>query len=164
MPLNDAGIRIEPPWSPPIAMSTSPSATTTALPEDDPPAENPILCGLCTGPVELVWLPPDIQNDSQWTLPAISAPASSMRVTIVASKSGTKPSSVDEPFIIGTPASMMLSFSATTLPFSLPLAAPLTVDLRYQALCRLSSGAGRKPGVRGYLTIGTSSGMAATAL
>ena len=89
MPLNEDGIRIDPPWSPPIAMSTSPSATTTALPEDDPPAEYPILCGLCTGPVELVWLPPEMQNDSQCTLPAISAPASSMRVTMVASKSGT---------------------------------------------------------------------------
>jgi hypothetical protein len=39
VPLNEDGIRIEPPWSPPIAMSTSPSATTTALPEDEPPAE-----------------------------------------------------------------------------------------------------------------------------
>src|ERR1700738_4118056 len=143
MPLNDAGIRIEPPWSPPIAMSTSPSATTTALPEDDPPAENPILWGLCTGPVELVWLPPDMQNDSQCTLPAISAPASSMRVTMVASKSGTKPSSVEEPFIIGTPANMILSFSATTLPFSFPLGAPLTVDFRYQALRGFSSCPGR---------------------
>src|ERR1700691_535488 len=108
-------------------MSTSPSATTTALPEEDPPAEYPILCGLCTGPVELVWLPPDMQNDSQWTLPAISAPASRTHVTIVASKSGTKPSRVEEPFIIGTPASMILSFRATTLPLSLPFAAPLTV-------------------------------------
>ena len=51
--------------------------------------------------------------------------------------------SVDEPFIIGTPASMMLSFSATVLPLSLPLAAPLTVALRYQALRGFSSGAGR---------------------
>src|SRR5258708_15642597 len=143
VPRREAGFRIEPPWSPPMHISTSPSATTTALPEDDPPAENPILCGLCTGPVELVWLPPDMQNDSQCTLPAISAPASSMRVTMVASKSGTKPSSVEEPFIMGTPASMILSFSATTLPFSLPLGAPLTVDFRYQALREFSSGPGR---------------------
>ena len=34
-----AGMRIEPPWSPPSAMSTSPSETRQALPEDDPPAE-----------------------------------------------------------------------------------------------------------------------------
>src|SRR5579864_6046816 len=34
-PQYDAGIRIEPPWSPPIAMSTSPAATNAALPEED---------------------------------------------------------------------------------------------------------------------------------
>jgi len=31
------GMRIEPAWSPPIAISTSPAATSAALPEDDPP-------------------------------------------------------------------------------------------------------------------------------
>ena len=39
IPEKEAGMRMEPPWSPPIAMSASPRATTTALPEDDPPAE-----------------------------------------------------------------------------------------------------------------------------
>jgi hypothetical protein len=61
MPQWLAGMRIEPAWSPPIAMSTSPAATSAALPEDDPPAENPTRRGLCTGPVALVWLPPDTQ-------------------------------------------------------------------------------------------------------
>ena len=32
-------MRIDPPWSPPIAISASPVATTTALPDDEPPAE-----------------------------------------------------------------------------------------------------------------------------
>lgn len=36
----------------------------------------------------------------------------------------------------------MLSFSATVLPLSLPLAAPFTVDLRYQALRGFSSAEG----------------------
>jgi len=31
-------MRIEPPWSPPIAMSTSPAATSAALPDEEPPA------------------------------------------------------------------------------------------------------------------------------
>ena len=61
MPQNEAGIRIDPPWSPPIAMSTSPAATSAALPEDDPPALYPIRCGLWQGPVALVWLLPDRQ-------------------------------------------------------------------------------------------------------
>src|SRR4026209_398208 len=38
-PHNAAGIRIDPPWSPPIASSTSPAADTTAEPADDPPPE-----------------------------------------------------------------------------------------------------------------------------
>jgi len=39
MPQNEAGMRIEPPWSPPIAMSTSPAATSAPEPDDEPPAE-----------------------------------------------------------------------------------------------------------------------------
>src|SRR3954470_19992352 len=54
----------------------------------EPPAEYPILCGLCTGPVALVWLPPERQKYSQWTLPTMVPPASRMRVTMVASMSG----------------------------------------------------------------------------
>src|SRR5215467_6039546 len=107
-----------------MAISTSPAATTAALPDDEPPAEYPGFRGFCTGPAALVWLPPEKQKYSQWTLPAIVPPASSMRVTIVASTSGTYPSSVDAPFIIGTPARQMLSLSAMRLPFNLPPGAP----------------------------------------
>jgi hypothetical protein len=39
MPHQALGMRIEPPWSPPIAMSTSPAATSAALPLEEPPAE-----------------------------------------------------------------------------------------------------------------------------
>ena len=54
-------MRIEPAWSPPIAIGTSPAATSAALPDDEPPVVKPRFRGLCTGPVELVWLPPDTQ-------------------------------------------------------------------------------------------------------
>src|SRR5215468_8211589 len=133
MPLKEEGMRIDPPWSPPIAISTSPSATATALPEEEPPAEYPILCGLCTGPAAQVWLPPEKQKYSQCTLPTMVPPASSMRVTIVASVSGVYPSRVEAPFIIGTPARLILSFRATLLPASLPPGAPLISVLMYQA-------------------------------
>ena len=142
-PENEAGSRIEPPWSPPIAMSASPRATTTALPEEEPPAEYPILWGLCTAPVALVWLPPERQKYSQCVFPAISPPASRMRITMVASKSGTYPSSVAAPFIMGTPATMTLSLMATRLPLSLPAGAPLIDVFRYQALRGFSSAFGR---------------------
>src|SRR5262245_56598311 len=136
-------MRIEPPWSPPMAIGTSPAATTAALPDDDPPAEYPIRRGLCTGPAALVWLPPEKQKYSQCALPTMVPPASRIRVTTVASTSGTYPSSVEAPFIMGTPARQMLSFSATVLPESLPLAAPFTVVFTYQALYRFSWPSGR---------------------
>src|SRR5439155_770769 len=56
---------------------------------DDPPALKPRLRGLCTGPLALVWLPPETQKYSHTALPAISPPASRMRSTTVASTSGT---------------------------------------------------------------------------
>src|ERR1051326_4743444 len=48
-----------------------------------------------------------------------------MRVTIVASRSGTEPSRNSAPTIIGTPARQTLSLSATRRPSSLPPGLPL---------------------------------------
>lgn len=44
---------------------------------------------LWTGPFALVWLPPEKQKYSHTDLPTIVPPASSTRVTTVASTSGT---------------------------------------------------------------------------
>src|SRR4051812_39053945 len=110
--------------------------------------------GLCTGPLAEVCEPPEKQNSSQTALPAIVAPASSSRVTTVASTVGMKPSIVDEPFIIGTPATQTLSLIATVLPASLPPLAPLIVAFAYQAPYLLSSPVGRVAAPRGYLTSG----------
>src|SRR3954467_12442260 len=100
-------------------------------------------CGLWTGPVALVWLPPEKQKYSQWVLPTMVPPASRIRVTMVASRSGVYPSSVEEPFIIGTPARQTVSLSAIVLPASLPVGAPLMVVLTYHALYLFSSPSGR---------------------
>src|SRR5215469_3831761 len=40
-------------------------------------------CGLWTGPLALVWLPPEKQKYSQTVLPAIEPPAARIRVTTV---------------------------------------------------------------------------------
>src|SRR5271155_5409022 len=145
-------------------MSASPSATTTPDPDDDPPAEYPILYGLCTGPLVPVKLLPARQYDSQCVFPTISAPASSSRVTTVASISGTYPSRIELPFIIGTPATMALSLIATFFPLSGPSAAPRIEVFTYHALCVFSSAEGNLPGVRGYFTSGKQSGIASTML
>ena len=81
-------MRTEPPWSPPVATSTTPAITSAALPEEDPPAERVSSHGLRTGPVREVCEPPEKQRSSQTDLPAIVAPAASTRVTMVASRRG----------------------------------------------------------------------------
>src|SRR5450432_3955739 len=49
-PQHDAGIRIEPPPSPPLANGTMPVATATALPPDDPPEVSRVSHGFRVGP------------------------------------------------------------------------------------------------------------------
>src|ERR671933_85697 len=143
MPQNAAGIRIDPPWSPPSARSTSPEATSAPLPLELPPVVRLRSHGLRTGPVTEVWLPPEKQRSSQTDLPVIVAPAASSRLTTVASTPGTKPSRVCEPFIIGTPATAVLSLTATVRPASGPESAPRISVRTYQAPSGLSSSDGR---------------------
>src|SRR4051812_24781258 len=143
MPEKAAGMRIEPPWSPPTARSTSPDATSAALPLELPPVVRDGSHGLPTGPVTEVWLPPEKQRSSHTDLPVIVAPAASSRLTTVASRLGTKPSRVCEPFIIGTPATAVLSLTATVFPVSGPPAAPVISVRTYQAPSGLSASPGR---------------------
>src|SRR5258705_2778879 len=83
------GVRTDPPWSPPRAMGPSPAATSAALPPEEPPALWAGLWGLRITPVAQVWLAPEKQRSSQAALPAMVPPASRIRVTTVASSSGT---------------------------------------------------------------------------
>jgi hypothetical protein len=145
MPQKAAGIRIDPPWSPPIARSTSPDATSAPLPLELPPEVRERSHGLRTGPVTEVWLPPEKQRSSQTALPMTVAPPASSRLTTVASRLGTKPSSVCEPFIIGRPATAVLSLIATLFPASGPLSAPWISVRTYQAPRGLSASCGRVP-------------------
>ena len=105
--------------------------TKAAEPHDDPPHILVLLCGLTTGPVAAVKLPPLQHKSSQTLFPTMCPPASNIRDTTVASTSGTNPSRVREPFIIGTPATHVLSLIATVLPRSLPLDAPLMSHRQY---------------------------------
>src|SRR5439155_4490402 len=66
-------------------------------------------------------------------------------------------SSTAVPFIIGMPATQTLSLMANFLPASFPDGAPLIEHFQYQALSLFSSGPGRYPVVRGYLTAGRGS-------
>src|SRR5258708_32680004 len=116
MPHSDAGIRIDPPWSPPRASSTSPAATSAALPLDDPPVSRAVSHGLRTGPEAAVKLDPEQHRSSQTLLPAIVAPATSSRSTTVASRLGTKPSTARQAFISRMPSPAALDLIATRAP------------------------------------------------
>src|SRR5262245_8893060 len=83
VPLNALGMRTDPPWSPPVAMSTAPAATSAALPLEEPPADRSGSHGLRTGPVRDVWLPAEKHRSSQTALPVIVAPAANSRETMV---------------------------------------------------------------------------------
>src|ERR1700676_2224920 len=133
MPHQLDGVRIDPPWSPPSAIGTSPAATSAALPPDEPPALCAGLCGLRITPLAQVWLAPEKHKSSQAALPAMVPPASKIRVTTVASSSGTYPSSSAEPFIIGTPATQILSLIAIFLPLSRPSPPLRMLVFQYQA-------------------------------
>jgi hypothetical protein len=50
MPQNEAGWRIEPPVSVPVAAGARPAATATALPPDDPPGMREVSHGFLTTP------------------------------------------------------------------------------------------------------------------
>ena len=139
-------MRMEPPWSPPSARSACPAATSAALPLDDPPAVRERSQGLRTGPVREVWLPPEKHRSSQTAFPAMVAPASSSLVTTVASRRGTNPSTARDPFIIGTPATAMLSLTATRRPASGPSGRPVISVVTYQAPSSLPSSAGHCQG------------------
>jgi len=104
------------------------------LPLDDPPAERLRSQGFSTGAGVLVWLLPEKQRSSQTVFPAMMPPASRMRVTTVASSSGTKPDRSLLPFRIGTPATAMLSLMPTLTPASGPVAAPRMSARQAQAL------------------------------
>src|SRR5262249_43477481 len=125
-------------------MSARPAATSAALPLDEPPADLVRSQGLRTGPVLDVWLPPEKHRSSHTALPVIVAPASSSRVTTVASRRGMNPSTVAEPFIMGSPATAMLSLIATRRLASGPSVEVRSSVVTYQAPSSFSAASGHR--------------------
>ena len=84
-PQNEAGWRIDPPVSVPVAIAHRSAATADAEPPDEPPGT--LFCpqGLRVGPKKLFSLEEPIANSSQFVLPNVTAPLSFNRATTVAS-------------------------------------------------------------------------------
>ncbi len=85
MPVNDAGCRIEPPVSVPVAAGASRAATATALPPDEPPGMRETSQGFFTGLKAEFSLDEPIAYSSQLSLPRVTVPASASLRTTVAS-------------------------------------------------------------------------------
>jgi len=124
-PQKAAGMRPLPPWSTPSERSTSPERTAAPDPPEEPPAEREGSTGLRAGPKALVSPRPDAPKSSMFSLPTIVPPAARMRSTTTASCIGVYALS-REPFVVGTPASEMLSLRPTVRPASAPPLAPST--------------------------------------
>src|SRR5450759_825610 len=74
MPQNEAGWRIEPPVSVPVAALTSRAATAAALPPDEPPGVRLRSHGFCTGPKAEFSVAEPMANSSQLSLPRVTTP------------------------------------------------------------------------------------------
>src|SRR2546429_8459525 len=74
-PQHDAGMRIEPPVSPPSATEHMPAATAAPLPPLDPPGVMPCLQGLCVGPDRGLLVPIDAPSSGGLVLPRMGMPA-----------------------------------------------------------------------------------------
>src|SRR5580693_8865843 len=89
-PQHEAGMRIEPAPSPPLAAGTMPAATAAAEPPDDPPTVRSRAHGLRVGPNRrgsvVEWLP----NSGVLVRPTTMRPAFLYEVTIGLSTAGRK--------------------------------------------------------------------------
>jgi hypothetical protein len=88
---------------------------------------------------------PSKQNDGTAVLPMISAPASSTRVTTVASSSGTKSSITVVPSRSGNPATAVLSLIAAVRRASGPPGRPAIEQRHAQPFKGFSAGSGARP-------------------
>src|SRR4030095_14151862 len=107
MPESDAGWRIDPPVSVPVAAGTSRAATAAADPPELPPGTYSVFHGLRTGPNHAVSLDEPIANSSMSVLPTRPVPAWRSPVTTCASYGGTKSASMREPHVVFIPAVMI---------------------------------------------------------
>ncbi len=123
-PLSDEGMRIDPPPSAPMPIGTSPVATATPVPVDEPPATCPGSCGF-RGIVRCGLKPSGVMPSSViGVVPTMIAPASRRRDTIVASSFCGAPSKYVVPPLAGSPRTRVCSLMTTQTPSSGPFGAP----------------------------------------
>src|SRR5215213_5420791 len=104
MPHQEAGPRMEPPVSVPIAAMASPAATAAPEPDDEPPGSRAVFQRLRAGGQGRSKEAPPIANSQVESLPRITAPASRKHCTVKASSAGTWSLNSAECPVVRTPA------------------------------------------------------------
>src|SRR6476469_3060288 len=115
-PVKPAGMRIEPPPSPPVARVINPPATAAADPPDDPPGVWAGFHGFFVEPLSFVdvrLMPP---NSDAVVSPIGIAPATRRRATFVESWSAISWRRVREASVAGQPATLSSSFTPSGTP------------------------------------------------
>ena len=126
MPQNAAGTRIEPDVSVPIAPGTTPAATATAEPDDEPPGHPARARAGSTGVPKCGFRPsPENASSLRFVLPTQTIPAAASRATTGASAAaGAASRRSADAAVVGVPATSIRSFHATGTPSSGPRGAP----------------------------------------
>ena len=116
-PLNPAGIRIDPPPSPPDAIATRPPATAAELPPDEPPAVFPCFQGLWQMPwrrLTLTLRPPNSEANVRPT--GFAPPCSTTRLIIVPVWVAVRSLKTSEASVAGHPSTESSSFTPNGTP------------------------------------------------
>ena len=116
-PLKPAGIRIDPPPSPPDAIATRPPATAAELPPDEPPAVFPCFQGLWQMPwrrLTLTLRPPNSEAKVRPT--GFAPPCSTTRLIIVPVWVAVRSLKTSEASVAGHPSTESSSFTPNGTP------------------------------------------------
>ena len=89
-PQHDAGIRIDPPVSPPSATEAIPAATAAPLPPLEPPGVMPSRHGFWVGGNIVFVVPIEAASSGRFVLPRIAIPEDRARATDTASTSAIR--------------------------------------------------------------------------
>jgi hypothetical protein len=117
-PTNEAGWRMEPPVSVPVAAGASPAATAAAEPPELPPGTASVSHGLRAGPKHEVSFDEPIANSSMLVLPSSTAPARSNCSITCASYGATNSERMREPQVVRQPFAQKRSLCAIGMPVS----------------------------------------------
>ncbi len=109
----------------PMAQGTTPAATATAEPDEDPPGTRAGSSGLRGVPWCALMPSPEKANSLRLVLPTQTRPAADSRATAGASCTAAgAPARTADAAVVGVPATSTMSFHATGTPSSGPAGAP----------------------------------------